>query len=128
MRALTGARLGVLHLEAGDTARGTALLRDALHTAATAGDRPTTASAVERLAVAALLIAGAEQASALLGAADSIRGVANHSSLDAPGVRAAANEQLGQVAFDAAHQRGLGMTYNEALSFAQASAANFCTC
>ena len=128
VRALAGARLGVLRLEAGDTARGTALLRDALDTAATAGDRPTTASAVERLAVAALRIAAPEQAAALLGAADSIRGAADHSSLDAPGVRAAASEQLGEAAFAAARQRGLRMTYNEALTFAQASAARFCGC
>ncbi len=54
LRALAGARLGVLTLEAGDTARGTALLRDALDTAAAAGDRPATAAAVEGLAAAAL--------------------------------------------------------------------------
>jgi hypothetical protein len=68
LRALAAARLGVLQLEAGDVARGTALLRDA------------------------------------------------------PGIRAAATEQLGQAAFDAAYQRGLGLPYDEALGFAQASA------
>jgi hypothetical protein len=49
--------------------------------------------------------------------------VVDHSSLDAPGIRGAAKEQLGEAAFDAAYRRGLGMPYNEALGFAQASAA-----
>jgi len=123
LRALSGARLGVLALEAGDTARGTALLRDALDTAATVGDRPSTAAAVEGLAAAALRIAAAGRAAALLGAADSIRGAVDHSSLDAPGIRAAAKEQLGEAAFEAAYRRGLGLPYQEALGFAQASPA-----
>jgi predicted ATPase/DNA-binding SARP family transcriptional activator len=123
LRALAGARLGVIEFEAGDIARGTALLRDALAVAATVGDRPAAAAAVEGLATAALRTAEAEQAAALLGAADSIRGAADHSSLDTPAVRAAATEQLGEAAFDAAYRRGLGMPYDEALGFAQASAA-----
>ena len=133
LRALAGTRLGVIELEAGRLARGTALLRDALGVAVTAGDRPSAAAAAEGLAAAALRIAQAEQATApriagaeraavLLGAADSIRGAVDHSSLDAPGVRAAANERLGDPAFDAAYRRGLGLPYGEALSFAQASA------
>jgi hypothetical protein len=122
LRALAGARLGVLKLEAGDIPRGTTLLRDALGTAATAGDRPAAAAAVEGLAAVALRIAGAERAAALLGAADSTRGTVDHSSLDAPGIRAAAQEQLGEAAFDAAYRRGLGLPYDEALGFAQASA------
>jgi hypothetical protein len=121
LRALAGARLGVLKLEAGDIPRGTALLRDALGTAATVGDRPAAAAAIEGLASVALRIAGAERAAALLGAADSVRGTVDHSSLDAPGIRAAAKEQLGEAAFDAAYRRGLGLPYDEALGFAQAS-------
>jgi hypothetical protein len=54
LRALAGARLGVLTLEAGDVARGTELLRDALAAAAAGGDRPTAATATEGLAAAAL--------------------------------------------------------------------------
>ena len=123
LRALAAARLGVLELEAGDIARGTALLRDALGTAAAAGDRPAAAAAVEGLAAVALRLGGAERAAALLGAADSIRGAADHSSLDAPGVRAAAGEKLGAAAFGAAYRRGLGLPYEEALGFAHASAA-----
>jgi len=129
LRALAGARLGVLSLVAGDSARGTGLLREALGTAVSAGDRPAAAAAVEGLAVAALRIdpdrdGGAEQAAALLGAADSIRGAVDHSSLDAPGIRAAAQEQLGEAAFDAAYRRGLGMPYDEALGFAGAELAS----
>ncbi len=123
LRALASARLGVLAIEAGDIARGTALLRDALGTAATAGDRPAAAAATEGLAVAALRTDGAGRAAALLGAADSIRGAVDRSSLDAPAIRAAAGEQLGAAAFDAAYQHGLSLSYAAALDFAQASAA-----
>jgi predicted ATPase/DNA-binding SARP family transcriptional activator len=123
LRVVAAARLGVLELEAGDITRGTALLRDALGTAATTGDRPTAAIAVEGLAAAALRIAEADRAAALLGAADSIRGAVDHSSLYAPGIRAAAKERLGEAAFDAAYQRGLGMPYDDALGFARASVA-----
>ena len=120
VRALAGARLGLLKIEAGDIASGTALLRDALGEAAAAGDRPAGAAAVEGLAVAALRTAGAERAATLLGAADSIRGAVDHSSIEAPVIRAAARERLGQAAFDAAYERGLGMPYDEALGFASA--------
>ena len=123
LRALAAARLGVLELEAGDIARATALLRDALGTAAAAGDRPAVAAAVEGLATVALRLGRAERAAALLGAADSIRGAVDHSSLDAPGVRAAAGEKLGAAAFGAGYRRGLGLPYEEALGFAHASAA-----
>ena len=120
VRPLAAARLGVLELEAGDIARGMALLRDALETAR---DRPTTAVAVEGVAASALRVAGPERAAVLLGAADSIRGAVDHSSLDTPGIRAAAREQLGEDAFDDAYRRGLDMPYDEAVSFAQTSAA-----
>jgi hypothetical protein len=123
LRALATARLGVLELEAGAIAGGTALLRDALGMAATARDRPSAAAAAEGLAAAMLRTAGAERAAALLGAAHSIRGAVDHSSLDAPGVRTAAAEQLGAAGFRAAYQRGLDMPYDEALGFAYASAA-----
>ncbi len=123
LRALAAARLGVLELEAGAIAGGTALLRDALGMAATARDRPSAAAAAEGLAAAMLRTAGAERAAVLLGAAHSIRGAVDHSSLDAPGVRTAAQEQLGAAGFGAAYQRGLDMPYDEALGFAYASAA-----
>ena len=123
LRALAGARLGVIALEAGDIARGAALLREALGTAAAAGDRPAAAAAVEGLAAVALAAGGAERAAALLGAADSIRGAVDHSSLDAPAIRTAATDQLGATSFDAAYQHGLGLPYDRALGFAKASAA-----
>jgi hypothetical protein len=100
-----------------------ALLRDALATAAVADDRPSAATVVEALA-AALRADRAERAAALLGAASSIRGAADHGSLDAPGIRAAATERLGEAAFDAAYRRGLRLPYAEALGFARASAAS----
>ncbi len=119
LHALAGARLGVIKVEAGDTARGTALLHEALGTAAAAGERLAAAAAVEGLAAAALRTAGAERAAALLGAADSIRGAVDHSSLDAPSIRATAKDRLGEATFDAAYQCGLSMPYDEALGFAQ---------
>jgi tetratricopeptide (TPR) repeat protein len=121
LRPLAAARLGVLTLTAGDTARGTALLRDALDMAAAGGDRPATATAVEGLAAAALRTTEAKRAAALLGAADSIRGAVDHSSLDAPATRAAVEEQLGAAAFAAAYRHGLGLSYDEALGLARAS-------
>ncbi len=124
MRALVGARLGVLRLEAGDQARASAALRDALQAAAVTRDRPATAAAVQGLAAAALRLAGPAQAAELLGAADSIRGAVDHSSLDAPGIRAAGRERLGPAAFDTAYRRGRAMTYDAAVAFAQASAAH----
>ena len=65
--------------------------------------------------------AGAERAATLLGAADSIRGAVDHSSLDAPATRAAVEEQLGAAAFAAAYRHGLGLSYDEALGLARAS-------
>jgi predicted ATPase/DNA-binding SARP family transcriptional activator len=121
LRAMAGARLGVIKLEAGDIARGAALLQDALGTAAAGGDRPATATAVEGLAAAALRTTGAKRAAALLGAADSIRGAVDHSSLDAPATRAAAQDQLGAAAFAAAYRHGRGLSYDEALGLARAS-------
>ena len=59
LRAQAGARFGVLKLEAGDIARGTALLRDALSAVATVGDRSAAVAAVEGFSAAALRIAGA---------------------------------------------------------------------
>jgi predicted ATPase/DNA-binding SARP family transcriptional activator len=119
LRPLAAARLGVLTLAAGDTARGMALLRDALGMAAAGGDRPATATAVEGLAAAALRTEAPKRAAALLGAADSIRGAVDHSSLDAPGIRAAAQDQLGAAAFAAAYRHGRGLSYDEALGLAQ---------
>jgi len=123
LRALAGSRLALLRLQAGDLATGTALLRDALGAALTVGDRPSAAAVTEGVAAAALRLTGASRAAALLGVADSIRGAVDHSSLDAPGVRAAALEQLGEAAFDAAYRDGRAMPYAEAVRFAQASAA-----
>ena len=122
-RQLASASEATTELEAGDTARGTTLLRDALGTAATVGYRPAAAVTVEGLAAAALRLDTAERAATLLGAADSIRGAVDHSSLDVAGIRAAATGQLGEAAFEAAYRRGRGMPYTEALGFAQASAA-----
>ncbi len=124
MRALVGARLGVLRLEAGDPARASAALRDALQAAVVTRDRPATAAAVQGLASAALRLARPARAAELLGAADSIRGTVDHSSLDAPGIRAAARERLGPAAFDAAYRRGRAMIYDAAVAFAEAGAAD----
>ena len=65
----------------------------------------------------------AEQAVALLGAAHSIRGAFDHSSLDAPVVRDAARQTLRDDAFAAAYQRGRDLDYPDAVALAERAAA-----
>jgi hypothetical protein len=61
----------------------------------------------------------AERAAVLLGAAHSIRGAFDRSSLDAPGARDTARQRLGEPEFDAAYQRGRGLGRQEALALAE---------
>jgi hypothetical protein len=67
---------------------------------------------------------GAERAAVLLGAAHSLRGAFDHSSLDAPETRDAARRTLGQPAFDAAYQRGRGLDPEEAFTLAEDAAGS----
>jgi hypothetical protein len=60
----------------------------------------------------------AELAARLLGAAHSVRGAFDESSLDAPAARTAAGDALGCDAFDAAYRRGRELGYDDALALA----------
>jgi predicted ATPase/DNA-binding SARP family transcriptional activator len=125
-----------------DIAASRRLLTEALGFAAEGVDRTAVAAVVDGLAVLALAedalshvtcymrpidsadadsvggIDGAEWAATLLGAAHSIRGVFDHSSLDAPAARDGARRALGDPAFDAAYQRGRALSYEDVLALA----------
>jgi predicted ATPase/DNA-binding SARP family transcriptional activator len=118
MRALVQVRLGVLAGLDAEPARGRELLRTALAAAVQTNDRPIAAMALEGLAGIAAADGDPGHAAELLGAADSVRGTIDHSSLDAPAARGAARERLGQAGFDAAYQRGRALSYEDAIALA----------
>jgi len=62
---------------------------------------------------------GAERAAILLGAAHSLRGAFDQSSLDAPRARDTARRALGEAGFEAAYQRGRGLGHEEAFALAE---------
>jgi len=66
---------------------------------------------------------GPDPAAPLLGAAHTVRGVFDESSLDAPAVRGAARRALGDAAFDAAYQQGRELGYDAAVALTTASVA-----
>jgi hypothetical protein len=118
-------RSALAGIRAGDVAAGFAGLAGALRVARDSQDRAAVAVVVDGVASAVLSTdgsrAGAERAAALLGAAHSIRGAFDHSSLDAPQVRDTARDTLGGEEFDAAYQRGRDLSYEDALAFAKDS-------
>jgi predicted ATPase/DNA-binding SARP family transcriptional activator len=118
MRALVQARLGVLAGLDGDPAQGRELLRTAVAVVLETNDRPIAAMGLEGLAGIAAADGDAERAAELLGAADSVRGTVDYSSLDAPAARSAAREKLGQAGFDACYQRGHALSFEDAIALA----------
>jgi predicted ATPase/DNA-binding SARP family transcriptional activator len=125
-RAQAQNRGALADIRSGDVAGGCAALTGALRFARDSQDRAAVAGVVDGLASAALWTDGsrasAERAAALLGAAHSVRGAFDHSSLDAPRARDTARHTLGSEAFDAAYQRGRDLSYEDALAFADDSA------
>jgi predicted ATPase/DNA-binding SARP family transcriptional activator len=119
MRALVQTRLGVLAGLDGDPAQGRELLCTAVATVLETSDRPIAAMALEGLAGIAAADGDPERAAELLGAADSVRGTVDHSSLDAPAARSAAREKLGQAGFDACYQRGHALGFEDAIALAR---------
>jgi hypothetical protein len=103
------------------------MLATALRMAGDSQDRQAVATVVDGVAATILAAggdrAGAERAAVLLGAAHTIRGAFDHSSLDSPAARDGARETLGAAAFEAAYQRGRNLGYAEALALAEDSAA-----
>jgi predicted ATPase/DNA-binding SARP family transcriptional activator len=115
-------RSALADIRSGQIAEGRAALADALRLAGVSLDRSAVAAVVDGIAAAALWAddgrASAERAAVLLGAAHSIRGAFDHSSLDAPKARDIARQRLGGQAFEQAYRRGRELGYDEALALA----------
>lgn len=122
-RALILTRGGLAELRSGHAAEGRAMLASATAHAAGGEDCSALAAVMDGLAAAGLWPAAdeasAERAAVMLGAAHSVRGAFDHSSLDAPSARDAAREVLGAAAFEAAYERGRSLAYPDALALAQ---------
>ena len=122
-RAQAQNRRALVDIRLGNVAEGRAGLTAALRFAVESQDRQSVAIVVDGVAAAVLATAGgragAERAAVLLGAAHTIRGAFDHSSLDAPQARDGAREALGAEAFEAAYQRGRELGYAEALALAE---------
>ncbi|WP_300605454.1 BTAD domain-containing putative transcriptional regulator, partial [Trebonia sp.] len=124
LRSQVETRLALVVLEEGDTARCRELLAAALPAARDWVELPPLAALIDAAAALALHGrraagadpgAGADLAATLLGAAHSIRGAFDESSLAAPRVRAAARRALGEPGFDAAYSRGRELSRDQAL-------------
>ena len=96
------------------------LLAKALGRAADWFEHPPLAAALDAIAAYALRAGdgGTTTAAKLLGAAHTIRGTFDESSMDAPAVRAAARAALGGTAFDAAYASGRALSRDAALTLA----------
>src|SRR5579859_675762 len=121
-RAQTISREGLARIRTGDVAGGWARLAEALHRASDSQDLAAVAVVMDGVAAATLWTGTsrpcAERAAVLLGAAHSIRGAFDHSSLDAPEARDTARERLG-ADFGAAYQRGRELDREKALAIAE---------
>jgi predicted ATPase len=125
-QALVRGRWALAEIRSGRAADGWPALAAALRLARDSQDRSAVAAVIDALAAAALWTDGsrasAERAAVLLGAAHSIRGAFDHSSLDAPAARDTARQVLGGTAFAAVYQRGRELSYDDALVLAEDSA------
>ncbi|HSR23467.1 MAG TPA: hypothetical protein VLW53_07940, partial [Candidatus Eisenbacteria bacterium] len=125
-RAQARNRSGMADIRLGNVAQGRATLAGALRLARDSQDRSAVAIVVDGVAAASLVTDGgpamAERAAVLLGAAHTMRGAFDHSSLDAPQARDCARETLGAGAFETAYQRGRDLGYADALALAEDSA------
>jgi tetratricopeptide (TPR) repeat protein len=125
-RAQVQARLALGLLTLGHGGRGRALLATALAEASQWVELPPLADVIDAVAVLALRPdgPGADCAAVLLGAAHSIRGAFDESSLDAPGARDAARALLGPDDFAAAYRRGRGLPRDDAIALARTAVAD----
>jgi predicted ATPase/DNA-binding SARP family transcriptional activator len=125
LRAQAQNRSALVDIKLGDLDGGLAGLASALRLARDSMDLSSLAVVMDGAAAAALWTdpsrPGAEQAAVLLGAAHSLRGAFDHSSLDAPQTRDTARRTLGEAAFDAAYQRGRSLGPEEAFTLAEAA-------
>jgi predicted ATPase/DNA-binding SARP family transcriptional activator len=116
-------REALASIRTGNVAGGRARLAEALGLASDSQDLAAVAVVVDGIAAAMLWTgtsrSGAERAAVLLGAAHSIRGAFDHSSLDAPQARDTASQRLGEADFEAAYRRGRDMSREKALALAE---------
>jgi hypothetical protein len=122
-RALVRNRRALVDIRSGNLADGRAGLASALRLARDSMDMSALAVVMDGVAAAALWTdpsrSGAERAAVLLGAAHSLRGAFDHSSLEAPQTRDTVRRTLGEAAFDAAYQRGRGLGPEAAFTLAE---------
>jgi hypothetical protein len=120
VRAQAQARLAMITLETGgDAGRCRDLLADALPAAAGWVENPPLAAVIDSVAAAVATRNGAMDAAAtLLGAAHTVRGAFDESSLVAPRVRETARLALGDAAFEGAYSRGRELDREAALEMA----------
>ncbi|MBO0814201.1 MAG: hypothetical protein J2P30_03480, partial [Actinobacteria bacterium] len=104
-------------------ADGRAGLASALRLARDSQDLSALAVVIDGVAAAALWTdpnrSCAERAAVLLGAAHSLRGAFDQSSLDAPEARDTARQALGEAEFETAYQRGRALGHEEAFALAE---------
>ena len=122
-RAQAQNRSALADIRSGNLADGRAGLASALRLARDSQDLSALAVVMDGVATAALWTdasrPGAERAAVLLGAAHSLRGAFDQSSLDAPEARDTARQTLGEAGFEAAYQRGRGLGHQEAFALAE---------
>jgi hypothetical protein len=122
-RAQAQNRSALVDIRSGNLADGRAGLASALRLARDSKDLSALAVVIDGVAAAALWTdpsrSGAERAAVLLGAAHSLRGAFDHSSLDAPEARDTARQMLGEAGLEAAYQRGRGLGAEEAVALAE---------
>jgi tetratricopeptide (TPR) repeat protein len=122
-RAQAQNRSALVDIRSGNLADGRGGLTSALRLARDSKDLSALAVVIDGVAAAALWTDasrfGAERAAVLLGAAHSLRGAFDHSSLDAPEARDTARQALGEAGFEAAYQRGRALGHAEAFALAE---------
>jgi len=122
-RAQAQNRSALADIRSGNLDDGRARLASALRLARDSNDMSALAVVVDGVAAAALWTdasrSGAERAAVLLGAAHSLRGAFDHSSLDAPEAKDTARRTLGEAGFEAAYQRGRDLGPEEAVALAE---------
>jgi hypothetical protein len=122
-RAQAQNRSALVDIRSGQLADGRAGLASALRLARDSQDLSALAVVMDGVAAAGLWTdasrSGAERAAVLLGAAHSLRGTFDQSSLDAPEARDTARRALGEAGFEAAYQRGRGLGHAEAFALAE---------
>ncbi|HUN31025.1 MAG TPA: BTAD domain-containing putative transcriptional regulator [Trebonia sp.] len=126
LRAQVKARLAMVAITETRPERARELLVEAFAAATNWVERPPLAAVMDAIAGWALAVGGnegpagdPELAARLLGAAHAVRGAFDESSPDAPALRAATREILGEQAFAAAYQGGLDLGFEAAVALAR---------